>query len=170
MIHAMIHEAALFAILAHGDQKRKYNGLPYWTHCRDVAALVTARGGTSNMIAAAWLHDVLEDTQTTYADLSRRFGIPVADLVYELTDVYTKVDCPNWNRKKRKQLEADRTGRCSIEARKIKLCDIAHNDLSIEQGGDKFALIWRTEKAEMVRLILRNGDISANEWTPSLPF
>ncbi|MBW3551609.1 MAG: HD domain-containing protein [Proteobacteria bacterium] len=60
-----ILRARNFAAHAHHGQTRKYTGEPYFNHCEDVAHLVEASGGDKTMIAAASLHDTIEDTDLT---------------------------------------------------------------------------------------------------------
>jgi (p)ppGpp synthase/HD superfamily hydrolase len=62
--------ARAFARAAHAGQTRKYTGEPYVAHTDEVAAIVAAHGGTSEMIVAAHLHDVLEDTPTSFETLA----------------------------------------------------------------------------------------------------
>ena len=60
----LIRRAKAFATQAHAsiDQRRKYTGLPYIVHPEAVAELVEATGAGPEVVAAAWLHDVVEDT------------------------------------------------------------------------------------------------------------
>ena len=85
----IIERAELFATAAHGatGQKRKYTDEPYVIHLREVALLVAEHGGDDAMIAAAWLHDVVEDTAITLDEITAHFGEDVASLVFALTDV-----------------------------------------------------------------------------------
>jgi (p)ppGpp synthase/HD superfamily hydrolase len=61
--------ALLFAAKAHGEQKRRYTGEPYICHLISVASTVARFGGSTVAVEAALLHDVLEDTPTTYDEL-----------------------------------------------------------------------------------------------------
>jgi GTP diphosphokinase / guanosine-3',5'-bis(diphosphate) 3'-diphosphatase len=71
---------------AHEGQLRKGDGAPYMVHPVAVADLVVVHGGDEAMVAAALLHDVLEDTEFPAADLRRELGPEVAGLVEALTD------------------------------------------------------------------------------------
>ena len=86
---SLVERSKAFAIAAHRaiDHRRKYTGDPYDVHLSAVAELVESVGGTPEMIAAAWLHDTVEDTPTTISDIEREFGPRVAELVRALTDV-----------------------------------------------------------------------------------
>lgn len=80
----LIHRAHAFAAEAHLDQKRD-DGTPYITHPELVADLIKQVTDDPAMIAAAYLHDTIEDTDVTYEDILERFGKDVADLVHEVT-------------------------------------------------------------------------------------
>lgn len=143
-----------FAMKAHDGQVRKYDGLPYITHPIAVAELVRGAGGDPNMQAAALLHDVLEDTAVTHAQL-RTFlyqtcfqsdADDILNLVVELTDVYTKDAFPDLNRRDRKALEASRLYFVSRRAKNIKILDIQHNSDSILKHDPKFAKVFLAEK------------------------
>lgn len=144
--------AKLFAILAHRriNQRRRYTGERYESHPREVAEAVRVRGGTKQMIAAAWLHDTVEDTGVSLFWIGFLFGKEVKKLVGELTDVYTKEAFPELNRAKRKILEADRIKRISKDAKLIKLCDIRSNIKSICVNDPRFAKVYLKEKAHLL--------------------
>ena len=104
-----IIKATAFATTAHAGQVRKYVGEPYVEHPKRVAARVArAQGLSEAAVVAALLHDVVEDTDTSLADIERAFGLEVATLVDALTDKYSPEDYPALNRKQRKALEAER--------------------------------------------------------------
>jgi (p)ppGpp synthase/HD superfamily hydrolase len=154
---SLVERARAYAVAAHGTQLRKWTGEPYWHHLRDVAERVALLTDDEEVIAAAWLHDVLEDTPKTYNEVSEAFGQRVADLVLDLTDLYTPELCPHSNRAKRKALEATRLGLCFPEVRLVKLCDVQSNAGSIEEHGGDFAEVWKTEKKELVKQLLRRN-------------
>jgi (p)ppGpp synthase/HD superfamily hydrolase len=145
--------ASNVAMEAHHKQVRKYTGAPYWTHCLAVATQVELWGGTPEMIAAAYLHDVLEDTDYPLTRLYEVFGSPVVNLVRELTDEFTKDRYPAMNRAERKDAEARRLGRVSLEARVIKLADINDNTSSIVAHDPNFAKVYLREKAFVLAMI-----------------
>ena len=72
------------ARVAHSGQKRK-DGSPYVTHCVAAAEITVDMGLDEDSIVAALLHDVLEDTSLTHADIAKQFGEPVADIVEGVT-------------------------------------------------------------------------------------
>jgi len=79
-----------FATTRHAaaGQVRKYSGEPYINHPAAVVELVRSVAHTPAMLAAAWLHDTVEDTDATLDDIARYFGAEVAQLVEMLTTVY----------------------------------------------------------------------------------
>ena len=77
----MIREAAEFAERAHEGVYRKGTKIPYITHPMETAAIVTAFTNEPEMIAAALLHDVIEDAGVTKEELEEKFGSRVAFLV-----------------------------------------------------------------------------------------
>ena len=84
----LLTQVCRFTADRHRDQKRKgAAGEPYINHLAEVAELVAeATGGRDpDLVAAAYLHDTVEDTATTHAELAERFGRDVADLVAEVT-------------------------------------------------------------------------------------
>lgn len=72
------------ARIAHSGQKRK-DGTPYVTHCIAAADISIDMGLDEDSIVAALLHDVIEDTTLTHADIAHQFGAPVADIVEGVT-------------------------------------------------------------------------------------
>lgn len=150
----MIEQAEQLARYAHRKQKRKYTDEPYFEHCDRVAKTVAAEGGTSKMVAAAYLHDVVEDTLVTLDDLVDRFPHSVVSMVYDLTDHFTPEKYPTRNRDWRKLQEAHRLAKCSPEVKAIKRADIADNTRDImENAPSGFARVYTAEKEYLLSLI-----------------
>lgn len=149
----------------HGDQKRKYTGEPYVNHTIQVAKIVKDYGGDDNMVYAAVLHDVLEDTPIRELELLDRLlgilntkdSIDVLKLVKELTDVYTKDNYPDVNRKGRKEMEAIRMGRISPKAQTIKYADLLDNGQDIMKNDPKFGRVYLKEK-ELILKYMNKGN------------
>lgn len=148
-----------FAIHWHGAQVRNYTGEPYWHHCRNVAQLVKTVSHTSEMVAAAWCHDTLEDTQCTREDVALVLGTQVAVLVEALTDEFTSERYPKLNRARRKEQERYRLAGVSPEAQTIKLADMLDNTRNIAQHDPNFWRVYRLEKLELLQL-LQKGDMT----------
>lgn len=148
----LITKAQDFAIARHGSQKRKYTYEPYWYHLRNVAEIVESVGTPSETIAAAWLHDVLEDTDTGYGELVELFGKAIAKTVLDLTDF-----AGEGNRALRKAMDRDRLAQSSADAQSIKLADLIDNTSSIVDYDRKFAAVYLAEK-EALLPCLGKGD------------
>ena len=76
-----IADAVKFAVRADGDQVRKDTTIPYVSHLLGVAALVLEGGGDEDLAIAGLLHDVLEDTFATAAEVEEVFGPRVVGVV-----------------------------------------------------------------------------------------
>lgn len=148
--------ARSFAAFAHGsiNQTRKYTGEPYITHPAAVVAIVRSVSHTEEMIAAAWLHDTVEDTNTTIGDIERQFGREVAKLVSMLTDVSVASD---GKRAVRKQLDLQHTAQACPQAKTIKLADLLDNTRSIVAHDPDFARVYLKEKVALLE-VLRDGN------------
>ncbi len=148
--------AHAFATDAHGDidQRRKYTGEPYIVHPIAVAELVRSVPHTPEMIAAALLHDVVEDTPVTIEGIETEFGARVAELVGWLTDVSRPGD---GNRRVRKHLDLLHTAKAPPDAKTIKLADLIDNTLTIAKHDRSFWPVYRREKEALLQ-VLKKGD------------
>ncbi len=121
---ALILEAAAFAADKHRNQRRKDKGAsPYINHPIGLAALLANEGGISDarVLAAALLHDTVEDTETTAAELEERFGTAIKDIVLEVTDD------KRLPKAERKQLQVQHAPHITLEAKLVKLADKISN-------------------------------------------
>ena len=143
-----------FIIDAHGNQKRKYTGEPYWVHPVEVATIVRLVCDDEQVVAAAYLHDTLEDTNTSYEDIANKFGKKTADLVVEVTNVAVASD---GNRAARKAIERDHLAKASPEGQTIKLADVISNVQSIAANDPNFARVYLVEKKELLD-VLQTGN------------
>ena len=128
--------ARAFAAKAHEGQVRKYTGEPYIVHPVEVMEIVSTVTDDEEMLVAALLHDVVEDTAVTVEDLRAQFGDRVATLVDELTDKSRPED---GNRKARKAIDRAALAEASAAAQTIKLADMISNTRSIVEHDPKFA-------------------------------
>ena len=137
-------QAQIFATAAHAaiGQKRKYSGDDYIVHPQRVAAIVERHGGTDEMIAAAWLHDTVEDTDVTPILITKMFGVDVADIVEGLTDISLPDD---GNRAKRKSIDRMHSANASTEAQFVKCADIIDNSWDIAENDLSFAKVYKSE-------------------------
>lgn len=157
MISELENRARLFSIAAHSavGQKRKYTGEPYWVHPEEVANIIRSLPAfTDEMLAAAWLHDVLEDTEVTPEVLNEEFGEKVTNLVLWVTDVSTSLD---GNRETRKAIDRLHLANAPAEAQTIKLADLISNTRSIREHDPSFAKIYIEEKILLLG-VLTKGD------------
>jgi (p)ppGpp synthase/HD superfamily hydrolase len=153
----IVRKAQVYAMAAHAavGQRRKYTDEPYIVHPAEVAKIVAGvPGATPDMVAAAWLHDVVEDTGCTYNDIHMGFGTDIATLVGWLTDVSKPEDGPRWYRKK---LDREHTAAAPAEAQTIKLADLISNTKSIMAHDPKFAKVYLEEKRLLLDVMTR-GD------------
>jgi guanosine-3',5'-bis(diphosphate) 3'-pyrophosphohydrolase len=157
----MVSEAAELAARRHNGMARKGRGNePYINHLAEVANLLSAAtdGADAELVAAGWLHDTMEDTETTREELARQFSERVASLVVECTD---DMSLSKTERRRRQIADAPHK---SPGARLIKIADkisnIAarvHSEPSREQRDD---LIDYCDWAEQVV----NGCRGGNAW------
>ncbi len=116
----LILKALEFAAHKHRDQRRKDAlASPYINHPIALANVLTQEGGVSDpvVLAAALLHDTVEDTQTTPAELREYFGEHIAGVVAEVTDD------KNLLKAERKRLQVEHAAHLSREAKLVKLAD-----------------------------------------------
>jgi guanosine-3',5'-bis(diphosphate) 3'-pyrophosphohydrolase len=116
----LILEALAFAAHKHRDQRRKdINASPYINHPIALASLLSKEGGITddNVLCAALLHDTVEDTETTPAELSEHFGKVIADIVMEVTDDKLLP------KEVRKRLQIEHAAQSSNQAKLVKLAD-----------------------------------------------
>jgi len=121
---ALVLRAAEFAAHKHRNQQRKGSShRPYIGHCIEVARILAEAGKVedANVLAAALLHDTVEDTDTTRDELREQFGPVIDDLVAEVTDDKT---LPSQQRKDAQEAHAPHI---SAGAKVIKLADKISN-------------------------------------------
>ena len=112
----------MFATHAHGDQMRDDMGDPYLVHLSEVSALCSSIEPLDPvLIAAAWLHDTLEYTDTVEGRLRERFGEVVAALVANVSDP------PGLKGKARRQRQVDHTAKADLRTKRLKLADRTSN-------------------------------------------
>ena len=152
-VMSLFDKAVKFATVAHGDQKRKYTDEPYIVHPLAVADLVkSTEYHTEEMLAAAVLHDVLEDTDSHPTEIFNEFGPIVFKYVMELTEKPRE-----GNRASRKEFERDRLAGVGTPAQTIKLADLIDNSASITKYDPSFAKVYMKEKKELLE-VLDKGD------------
>ena len=156
----MVSEAAELAARRHNGMARKGRGSePYINHLAEVANLLSSAtdGADAELVAAGWLHDTIEDTETTREELAQTFSERVASLVVECTD---DMRLPKAERRRRQVTDAPHK---SPGAKLIKIADKIsnigariHSDPSREERDD---LVDYTGWAEQVVAGCRGGNV-----------
>ena len=103
----LVSEAIAFAVQAHDGMRRKKSDIPYILHSMEAAVIVGTMTDDQNLIAAAALHDVVEDTDITINEIEERFGKRVRELVESETE-NKRADLPpadTWRIRKEESLE-----------------------------------------------------------------
>jgi (p)ppGpp synthase/HD superfamily hydrolase len=157
-----VERARVFATAAHAamGQTRKYTGEPYVVHPIEVSELVASVGGTDAMVAAALLHDVLEDTGVTFDILEAEFGSEVAELVLWLTDVSRPED---GNRSTRKALDRQHSAAAPAAAQTVKVADLISNTRSIVAHDPGFAKVYLEEKRLLLEVLTKADPTLLNQ-------
>ena len=150
----LINKAKMLAGKAHEGQFRKYSGMPYIVHPIEVATIVQEVEHSDEMIAAALLHDVVEDTDYSFEDIAKEVSQEVAGLVKGLTDVSTPED---GNRAVRKAIDKDHLAKQNAEVQTIKLADVISNSKDIKANDPKFAKVYIEEMKALLK-VLTKGD------------
>jgi (p)ppGpp synthase/HD superfamily hydrolase len=146
--------ARLFADDAHRrvGQVRKYTNEPYITHPAAVVELLRSIDADAPMLAAAWLHDTVEDTDVTLEELEQHFGPTVARYVSWLTDRARPQD---GNRAIRKAIERSVLALAPAPVQSIKVADLIDNGASIQANDPTFAKVYLREKEQLLEVLVR---------------
>lgn len=141
MVENIINKAIQFATEAHKGVVRKGSKLPYILHPLEAGVIVSSMTNDENVIAAAILHDVLEDTDVTYEELKKEFGV-VADYVSAESENKRKELPPEATWKIRKQetiehLQQETRKDIKIIALADKLSNIRSMYQDYQEVGDK---------------------------------
>ncbi|QOX80819.1 HD domain-containing protein (plasmid) [Trichlorobacter lovleyi] len=147
-------KAKEYAEKAHKGQVRKYTGEPYISHPEAVVRLLLSTDYTDAILAAAWLHDVVEDTHITFEQIYADFGASVALLVENVTN---KSKPQDGNRKVRKDIDLAHLKKAYPAAQNIKLADIIDNTKNIVLHDPSFAATYLKEKNDQLA-VLQGGD------------
>lgn len=158
MSYSKIQLADIYQTAAHGacGQKRKFSGLPYSVHPRAVASLIVHHTGFAreDIICAALLHDVVEDTHITLDEIEGVFGSHVGDIVAGMTkDTY-----PGCTRAVKFSLETARLAKCGYAVKTIKLADSICNMQDYIKDDPKYAYeVYVPEKRILIDEALKDG-------------
>jgi guanosine-3',5'-bis(diphosphate) 3'-pyrophosphohydrolase len=170
-METLLDQIIEFADKAHGEQRRKYADERYIAH--PVRVMQTCRRVTEDLgvLAAAVLHDVLEDTEVRKNEL-KNFLVSVMpavlasrtlQLVVDLTDVYVKKDYPKMNRRTRKAKELLRLEKTSPDSQTIKYADIMDNTREIVKHDADFADVFLRECRAILRKLDKGNKVLYDE-------
>ncbi|MBO4416700.1 MAG: bifunctional (p)ppGpp synthetase/guanosine-3',5'-bis(diphosphate) 3'-pyrophosphohydrolase [Bacteroidales bacterium] len=149
----LLDRAIVFAVRAHSGTERRGKGFPYIVHPMEAVAIVATMTSDQELLAAAALHDTVEDTDVTVEDLRAEFGDRVARLVAEESDVLIEGQSEQESWHERKQIAIDRLSRTSHEAKMVALGDKLSNMRAIArdyamQGDALWDLFHVKERSE----------------------
>ncbi len=163
-----IHAALAFAKTHHGAQTRIEGG-PYYTHLVAVAQLlIDELAGDADTVIAGLLHDTVEDTPVTLADIEERFGAPVRFLVDALTEVGKgEGETPIPDKMERVRLTWEKVDRYALKdprVYRIKIADRWHNLLTSASLRRGTQLRWIKEvRDRCIPLVHRLGLVAVED-------
>ena len=149
----LLDRAIVFAVNAHAGTERRGKGFPYIVHPLEAVAIVATMTSDQELLAAAALHDTLEDTDVTAAGIEAEFGPRVASLVVSETDrlIPELSEAESWH--ERKQAAIDHLREASLDTKMVAIGDKLSNMRAIARDyaavGDKLWTIFHvTERSE----------------------
>lgn len=124
---SLLDRAIIFAVKAHAGTERRGKGFPYIVHPMEAVEIVATITPNQELLAAAALHDTVEDTDVTIEQIRAEFGERIASLVTSETDVFFegRSESDSWH--DRKQAAIDRLAKVSREAKIVALGDKLSN-------------------------------------------
>ena len=145
----LVTQAMMFAAQAHDGAVRKGSQIPYIVHPMEAAAIAGALTDDPHVLAAAVLHDVMEDCGVSYEELRTRFGVRVADLVREDSQSLGAFAHAGWGTRKREAIR--RLAHAGRELQIIVLADKLSNIRAIcrdheREGDDMFLKFHQSDK------------------------
>lgn len=123
----LLDRAIIFAVRAHSGTERRGKGYPYIVHPMEAMEIVATMTADQELLAAAALHDTVEDTDVTVEQLRAEFGERIASLVADESDVMPEgmTEEASWHQ--RKQAAIDRLSKASHDAKMVALGDKLSN-------------------------------------------
>lgn len=124
---SLLDRAIIFAVRAHANTERRGKGMPYIVHPMEAVAIASSITDDQEILAAAALHDVVEDTGISADEIEREFGKRVADLVLDESDITIKgkSEAASWH--ERKQFAIDHLKNASHDAKIVAISDKLSN-------------------------------------------
>lgn len=140
---SLFDDAVIFAIKAHSGVERKGKGFPYAVHPLEAAAIVATITPDQELLSAAVLHDVIEDTDYTADDVRARFGSRVADAVVAESEVPVEGKSAEASWHERKQAAMDRLAAAPRDSKIVAMGDKLSNMRAISSDYDKLGdVLW----------------------------
>lgn len=156
----LLDRAIVFAVQAHHNSERRGKGFPYIVHPLEAVEIVATITPDQELLAAAALHDTVEDTDVTVEQLREAFGERIANLVHAESDQIDGVLFNGENEEQtwhaRKQAAIDRLAKASHDAKIVAMGDKLSN----------MRAIWRDYqvKGDELWKIFHCSDKAAHEW------
>ena len=148
----LLIRAAAFAAHKHRDQRRKdAAATPYINHPLALALVLSAEGGVDDVatLCGALLHDTIEDTETTAAEIEQHFGAEIRSIVEEVTDD------KSLPKPARKQAQIDHAAHISAKAKLVKLADKIANLRDVASSPpDRWSLERRQEYFDWAKRVV----------------
>ena len=123
----LLDRAIVFAVRAHAGTERRGKGFPYIVHPMEAVEIVATMTSDQELLAAAVLHDTVEDTDTTVEQIRTEFGDRIASLVASESDIVVDGVSEEDSWHARKQAAIDRLARASHDAKVVALGDKLSN-------------------------------------------
>lgn len=152
----LLDRAIVFAVKAHHNTERRGKGFPYIVHPMEAVEIVATITPDQELLAAAALHDTIEDTDVTVEELRREFGDRIAELVHAESDQFTEGVSEEDSWHDRKQAAIDRLAAASHDAKIVAMGDKLSN----------MRAIWRDyqQKGDELWNIFHVKDKASHEW------
>ena len=152
----LLDRAIAFAVRAHHNTERRGKGFPYIVHPMEAVEIVATITPDQELLAAAALHDTIEDTDVTVEDIRREFGDRVAELVHAESDQLAEGISEEDSWHDRKQAAIDRLAAASHDAKIVAMGDKLSN----------MRAIWRDyqTKGDALWDIFHVKDKASHEW------
>ena len=159
----LVNKAFVFAHAAHGavGQKRKYSDEDYIVHPVEVMTIVAGVEHTPEMLAAALLHDTVEDTEISIEMIEEMFGAVVMNHVSWLTDISKPGD---GNRAVRKAIDRAHTLLAPYQSQTIKVADLIANTKDIVYADPNFGVVYMKEKRAMLEGMVADPKLMEIAW------
>ena len=152
----LLDRAIIFAVNAHHNTERRGKGFPYIVHPMEAVEIVATITPDQELLAAAALHDTIEDTDVTVEQIREAFGDRVAELVHSESDQFTEGVSEEDSWHDRKQAAIDRLAAASHDAKIVAMGDKLSN----------MRAIWRDYQIQGDALwsIFHVKDKASHEW------